>query len=198
MQGDLQWKTSQSQMIATRTFHNSLAIAFRRRRRGGPPTTSEKSESNLDGPMIVVRDPILFRQQAEILLDKLQQGLKPLMRYNDPFQLIRMKDSSIPGEYLTLDLGKEVVDGEFQILMDFGQQILVFSSPVSGQYSYQCMMAKNVPTLQKGDNGKDDTELSKQNTKEEEASWIDTSDGHAFVGMLVRDYIRVGKGVPKF
>eukprot|EP00523_Entomoneis_sp_CCMP467_P003549 CAMPEP_0168741858 /NCGR_PEP_ID=MMETSP0724-20121128/12738_1 /TAXON_ID=265536 /ORGANISM="Amphiprora sp., Strain CCMP467" /LENGTH=264 /DNA_ID=CAMNT_0008789391 /DNA_START=14 /DNA_END=808 /DNA_ORIENTATION=- len=199
--------------LPNREYHCSPAcMAIRRRRRGGPPPSAdemeaaktESSSKNTSGKF-VLRDAKLFQAEAQKLLDKIQRVLRPLQQYNDPFRLLRSRDPSIPGEYLVLDLGKEIVDGEFQILMDYDQNLLVFTTPVSGQYVYQCMMPETekkddeeeAAAKESSNDGDDDDYEKLMASAEPKGEWMSTQDGHNFEGMLVRDFIRVAKGVPK-
>jgi hypothetical protein len=170
-----------------RAFHSSSNTldSVRRRRRGGgsgggsrpveeslsSPDTNNNDASDGDGGRRgvqhrPVQDPLIFRQAASALLDKLERALQPMKAKNDVFIIQRM-DGEI-GEILKLDLGPK--DGFYQLEVSEEECIFQYASPISGHILY-CLSAST-------------------------GEWVGCDDGHLFEGIFVRDLIRQCQGLP--
>jgi Frataxin-like domain len=119
-------------------------------------------------------DPVEFRKASVALLDKLYEALLPMKEVNDPFFLSRGYDSSDVGggEFILIELGP--LHGQYMIKVVVEQCILIFQSPLSGQYDYYLA----------------------NKYSEKPGEWISSQDRHNFEGLLVRDLIRQCKGLP--
>lgn len=169
-----------------RPFHSSSSAldTVRRRRRGGskpveePPFSSDSSNndnnindgSDGDGRRVAqhrpVQDPLIFRQAASDLFDKLERALEPMKAKNDFFVVQRM-DGEI-GEVFKLDLGPK--EGFYELEVSEDECIFQYSSPISGHILY-CLSANS-------------------------GEWVGCDDGHLFEGIFVRDLIRQCQGLP--
>lgn len=162
----------------SKKFHVSQSPQFvvgRRRRPSGTSTSQSPGNLGADGAKSekdkgskeLVRDPSTFVAEGMALLNKIMKALRPLEEINNPF-LLTMSVDEDEKNFISLDLG--ALHGQYIIKLDTKQQVLIFTSPISGRLTY------NLET-----NG----------------DWSNVQDRHNFEGLLVRDLIRQIKGVPK-
>lgn len=162
--------------LPSRAFHASPStqLPIRRRRRGSNRLKSDDgdtSASNDWGKTFFLTNKEEFINRSKLILDKIETAFRPLGQVNAPYRVIRQYDHETPGDSLKIDLGTAITPEPFQVLANYESTLIVFISPVSGQYAYGFDPKRN--------------------------EWRNTSDGHDMMGMITRDYIRVGKGVPK-
>ena len=167
-----------------RTFHSSPAIALpvRRRRR---TLSNDVNESNAPLPAddsksrTVIKEFHLFEAEAEKFLDKFYQAILPMKKHNEIFILDRGEEAKV-GSNITLDLGPSV--GAHTIQVDLTQFVITYSSPVSGQHSYELVKEEGNQGSKKGI---------------DEYKWQNISDRHDLEGIIVRDLLRSAGGCPK-
>ena len=141
-----------------------------RRRRGtfGPVQQSAKENDNRSKPsQTAVQDLKVFQQEADKLLLKLEQALRPMEKHNDVFVITHTPRNHYMNGSLTLELKPE--DGMYQIEVNDEARRIHMTSALSGQFNYKYAST---------------------------GEWEDELDRHSMVGMLVRDLIRQCNGLP--
>jgi frataxin-like iron-binding protein CyaY len=119
-------------------------------------------------PHVAVKDPEVFRQEADKLLKKLEAALRPMKKHNDVFHITLTPRNHYSSGTLTLELKPE--DGMYRLEVNDEACLVHMTSAISGHYNY-------VLSASTGE-------------------WVDEKDGHALEGMLVRDLIRQCNGLP--
>jgi frataxin-like iron-binding protein CyaY len=129
---------------------------------------SPEDKEERAAPHVAVKDPAIFRQEADKLLVKIESALRPMEEYNDVFNITLTPRNHYSSGSLTLELAPE--DGMYSLEVEDEGMRIIFQSATSGRYNY-------VLSASTGE-------------------WVDEKDGHSFVGMLVRDLIRQCNGLP--
>jgi len=155
--------------------HQQKGQAFRyassvRRRRGAAVSVQRQSGEDEDRLVrhVAVKDPDIFRQEADKLLTKLEAALRPMKKHNDVFNITLTPRNNFSNGSLTLELKPE--DGMYRIEVNDEATMVHMTSAISGHYNY-------VLSASTGE-------------------WVDEKDGHSMEGMLVRDLIRQCNGLP--
>ena len=110
----------QSELPSWTQTHCYFSTSSRRRRRRG--------ESSSTPP----KNPTLFIPAAMEELEKIQNALEPMKKYNDVFHLNR--SSNEIGPILTLEL--KPGEGQYEFQVDENECTLTLNSPMSGNYTY--------------------------------------------------------------
>ena len=147
-------------------FASRYASTVRRRRGGGDGVSAYAEERA--APHVAVKDPNVFRHEADKLLVKIESALRPMKKYNEVFTITLIPRNHYQSGSLTLELAPD--DGTYSLEVDDEAMRVVFQSAMSGQYNYMLSASTG--------------------------EWVDEKDGHSFVGMLVRDLIRQCNGLP--
>lgn len=140
-----------------------------RRRRGTSGPVQQSAKENEDHPtaQTAVQDLKVFQQEADKLLVKLEQALRPMEKHNDVFVITHTPRNHYMNGSLTIELKPE--DGMYQIEVDDEARRVHFTSALSGQFNYKYAST---------------------------GEWEDELDRHSMEGMLVRDLIRQCNGLP--
>lgn len=118
-----------------------------------------------------ISDPAIFSSFVNDLIDLLEEKLEPMKEKNEYFKTKLGNDEETGRPLYTIDLGP--VEGTYTIEISYEECVFEYSSPISGKILYCLGSLHN--------------------------EWISISDGHKFVGTLVRDLLRSNCiGLPKF
>ena len=177
-------------------FHSSAIMSFpiRRRRKVrnsliSPPTTTNEDDSDDGSSSQTARsgsssdrivDFDLFENESDKLLDKLYNAILPMKSKNDIFILERGHDRTA-GPNVKVDLGPII--GTHYIDVNYSRFVVVYTSPVSGQFTYGLV--------------KEENDSKKKDEGTSEFRWREVSDGHQLEGMVVRDLLKTANGCPK-
>jgi len=115
-----------------------------------------------------VQDVVAFTEASDAFLQTLIKALQPMELYNEVFEVT----VSNPKEQWELNIHLKPGDGIYKLSIDLESNSLLFSSPISGSYTYVLCASTG--------------------------EFVGEDDGHSLIGLLVRDLSRQCNGYPHF